>query len=151
MSSGSSLNSQILSLRDGIAVAVAAAFGVTFAYLSARAGFGWIVAAGPYVIVVIPCVVAFLADQRKLLVWQVCILSFVLYILANNWGMRWKDAVTMVYVVWALGTILSSPVPAYFYLRRFRGRKLLAAIISAIAVLASMYALIGLISGRWSW
>lgn len=142
---------KIVSSRDRIALVVATVLGVAFAYLSARAGFAWIMAAGPYVLIVIPCVVAFLADQRKLLVWQVCILSFVLYVLENNWGMKWKDTLTMIYVIWALGTIFSSPVPAYFYLRRFRGSKLHIAILATMILLASMYVLIGLISGRWFW
>jgi hypothetical protein len=125
----------VLSFRDGIALIVAVGLGVGFAYLSELAGFAWLAVAGPYTILVIPCIVIFLADQRKLLVWQVCVLSSIFYVRMKLGGMGKTDTLKMMFVFWALGTILSSPAPAYFYLRRFKGRtRYLAA--AAMVVLA---------------
>jgi hypothetical protein len=125
----------VLSFRDGIALIVAVGVGVGFAYLSELAGFAWLAVAGPYTILVIPCIVIFLADQRKLLVWQVCVLSSIFYVRMKLGGMGKTDTLKMMFVFWALGTILSSPAPAYFYLRRFKGRtRYLAA--AAMVVLA---------------
>jgi hypothetical protein len=100
------------------------------------AGFAWPIVAGPYTILVIPCVVIFLADQRKLLVWQVCVLSFAIYVRAKLGGMGKMDTLKMMFVFWALGTIFSAPAPAYFYLCRFKGRLryLAAGAIAALAV-----------------
>jgi|SRR5712664_299387 len=126
---------KILSFRDGIALIVAVGLGIGFAYLSALAGFAWLIVAGPYAFLVIPCVVIFLADQRKFLVWQVCVLSSAIYVRAKLGGMGKMDTLKMMFVFWALGTIISAPAPAYFYLRRFKGRtRYLAA--AAIAVFA---------------
>jgi hypothetical protein len=126
-----------LSFRDSIALIVAIALGVGFAYLSTLAGFAWLVVAGPYTILVIPCIVIFLADQRKLLVWQVCVLSFILYVRANIPGMGKMDTLRMAFVFWAIGTVFSAPAPAYFYLRRFQGR-MRYIVAAAIAVFAAV-------------
>lgn len=126
----------MLSFRDGIALIIAVGLGVAFAYLSGLAGFAWLLVAGPYALLVIPCVVIFLADQRKFLVWQVCVFSFGIYIRAKLPGMRNTDTLKMLFVFWALGTILSAPARAYFYVRRFKGpmRYVATVTIAALAV-----------------
>jgi hypothetical protein len=114
------------SSRDGIALIVAAGLAVGFVYLTKLAGFAWIVVALPYAILVIPCVAIYVADEQKLLVWQVSVLTFVLCVLGNSiigrGQMPWNVGVRVVFVFWALGTILSSPAPVYWFLRRRRGR-----------------------------
>jgi hypothetical protein len=137
----------ILSFRDGIALIVAITLGVGFAYLSTLAGFAWLVVAGPYTVLIIPSIVIFLADQRKLLVWQACVLSFILYVRANFPGMGKRDTLKMAFVFWAIGTVFSAPAPAYFYLRRFQGRMryIVAAAIAVFA--AALWLLVKRITG----
>lgn len=80
----------------------------------------------PYVILVIPGIVVYVADQRKLLVWQVCILSSALYVLLNNWhigGLGKTEALQIIFGFWGLGTLTSSPAPLYYYLKKARTRK----------------------------
>ena len=138
-------NRQILSRRDSVAMFIAAGLGVGFGYLSILAGYGWLIAAGPYLVLVIPLVVTFLADQRKLLVWQACILSLVLYVLAYDsrlgW-MGWSVTLKVAFVFWAIGTIFSSPVPASIFLRRFRGRSKYVAVTAAILFLAALWTVV---------
>jgi hypothetical protein len=98
---------KILSFRDGIALIVAVGLGIGFAYLSALAGFAWLIVAGPYTFLVIPCVVIFLADQRKFLVWQVSVLSSAIYVRAKLRGIWKMDTLKMMFAFWALGTICS--------------------------------------------
>jgi hypothetical protein len=114
------------SYKDRIALVVAAVLGASAAYFSSLAGYGWLVVAAPYAILVIPCIVVYVADQRKMLVWQVCILSYALYVLADNWrirGLGRLEAVKIVLLFWALGTVASSPAPIFFYWQRARIRK----------------------------
>jgi len=134
------------SSRDSIALIIAAGLGAGFAYLSTLAGFGWLIVAGPYAFLVVPCITIYLADQRKLLVWQICIMSFVLYVLADNLRMGRrvgsKDALKIVFVFWATGTIASSPAPLYWYLRRLQGRTRQVACIAAAILAVVLWVLI---------
>ena len=65
--------SSLLSRRDRIALLVATGLGIGFGYLT---GLGGLVFGFPYTFLIIPCVVVIFADQRKLLVWQVCVFSY---------------------------------------------------------------------------
>lgn len=128
------------SSRDGIALIVAAGLAVGFVHLTKLAGFAWIVVALPYAVLVIPCVAIYVADEQKLLAWQVSVLTFVLCVLGNSiigrGRMPWNVGVRVVFVFWALGTILSSPAPVYWFLRRRRGRtRFYAATIIAIVTI----------------
>ena len=131
------------SSRDSIALIIATGLGAGFAYLSTLAGFGWLIVGA---FLVVPCITIYLADQRKLLVWQICIMSFVLYVLADNLRMGRrvgsKDALKIVFVFWATGTIASSPAPLYWYLRRLQGRTRQVACIAAAILAVVLWVLI---------
>lgn len=114
------------SLKDKIAVLVASGLGATFAYLTMLAGPAWTLVGGAYGIVIIPLTIVYVADQKKLLVWQASIISFAAYVVAANahlGGLRPTEGVTVFLGFWAGGTIISSPVPAYYYLQRAKKRK----------------------------
>ena len=115
----------IFSRRDSIALPVAAIVGVVFAYLTIQAGFVGVFIFVFYSLIIIPLIVHFLA-QGKLLVWQVCTLSFVAYIIAKNaslGGFAIGDALQEFHVIWGLETVLSLPLPAYYYFHRAKQRK----------------------------
>lgn len=114
------------SYKDKLALVVAVVLGASAGYLSLLAGYGWLVVAAPYAILIIPCIVVYLADHWKILVWQVCILSYAVSVLIGNWrigGLGRIEAVKIVFIFWTLGTVASSPAPIFFYLRKARARK----------------------------
>jgi hypothetical protein len=129
------------SMRDVLAFTLAVVTGAAAAYLSILGGFGWLVAAGPYAVLIVPCIAVFLADKNKLLVWQTCIFSFVLYILGNQIHMGLRIPILLfklAFAIWALGTLASSPAPIVWFLLRFKGWKRyvggLTAILAAFAL-----------------
>ncbi|HEV7966803.1 MAG TPA: ankyrin repeat domain-containing protein [Candidatus Acidoferrales bacterium] len=116
----------IFSPKDKIALLLAAVLGPSAAYLSSLAGYGWLVVAAPYAILVIPGVVVYVADQRKRLVSEVCILSYGLYVLVGNWrigGLGKPEALKIILLFWAIGTVASSPAAIFFCLQKARARK----------------------------
>jgi hypothetical protein len=119
-------SSLTFSLKDKIAVLVASGLGATFAYLAMLAGPAWTLVADAYGIAIIPLTIVYIADQRKLLVWQASIISFGAYVVAATAhlrGLRPTEGVTVFLGLWAGGSIFSSPVPAYYYLQRAKKRK----------------------------
>src|SRR5580658_9471866 len=64
--------------------------------------------------VVVPFLVA-LADKLKPWTWQVAIGSLTLTVIGN--GIPRNQIASVTFVFWAIGTLLSSPVPIYFLLR----------------------------------
>jgi hypothetical protein len=115
-----------LSRKDKIAVPIAGGLGLGFAYLTMLAGFGWLLVAGVYAFAIIPLTVIYLADQRKLLVWQATVIPFAAYVVAANahlGGLRPAEGLTVFFGFWAGGTVISSPVPAYYYLQRVRTQR----------------------------
>jgi hypothetical protein len=115
-----------LSFKDKIALLVASGLGAAFGYLAILAGFAGVTVGAFYGIVVIPLVVVFFAEQRRLLVWQVCVISFASAIVMVNVHfrvMRWGEGPAVFLLFWAIGSVLSSPAPGYFYLQRAKKRK----------------------------
>ncbi len=129
--------SSLLSRRDRIALLVATGLGIGFGYLT---GLGGLVFGFPYTFLIIPCVVVIFADQRKLLVWQVCVFSFLLYLLTkinNDVGLRRGETLRVGLLFWALVEIFSSPIPLGFLLLRLKGRaRYIAGVTIAVVVLA---------------
>jgi hypothetical protein len=72
------------SSRDKAAVLVASGLGVAFWYLTQLSGYEGLLVGGLYAITIIPLVVGRIADQQKFLVWQLCVLSFVLALIVDN-------------------------------------------------------------------
>ncbi len=73
-----------LSTRDKIALPVAVLLGTAFGYFSILARFGGTVIGGFYGILIVPLVVVYVADQRKILIWQACIIPFALCVVVEN-------------------------------------------------------------------
>jgi hypothetical protein len=116
-----------LTTKDKVAIVAGILVGTIFGYLTMLAGFGGVLVGGVYGILVVPLVIIFVADQRKLLVWQVCIVPFALYVgVATGLGDPWADAAqfdTGVFLLfWALGSVISSPVPVYLYWKRSKAQ-----------------------------
>jgi len=120
--------------KDKIALLIAILLGPAFAYLSVLAGYGGIVIAACYWILIVPIVVVAVAGQSKILVWQVSIVSYALYIVLNvdclgGLGkMGGRSVLSMflapgvLYMFWAIGMVLSSPVPILLYWQRSKNR-----------------------------
>ena len=67
-----------------------------------------------------------LASVRfRFLTWQLAVFSMLLSVIVDNLrigGIRGRDAVTVPFIFWAVGTLFSSPVPAYLFLRSMKPR-----------------------------
>jgi len=111
--------------KDKIALLVAILLSAGFAYVSMLAGYGGLLIGGFYGIVLVPLIVLHIADQRRLLVWQVCIVPFALLVVLENARLGTlgiAGAFGVFYVFWVIGTVISSPVPIFLYWKRSKGR-----------------------------
>jgi hypothetical protein len=114
-----------LTKKDTLAVFVAILLGISFEYFSALAGYGAILVGGLYGIVIVPLVVLYLADQRKILVWQACILPFALAVVGENvllGGLRGRTVFEPFFLFWVAGTVISSPLPIFLYWKRTKDK-----------------------------
>src|SRR5271169_6446012 len=96
-----------LTAKDKVALPFAIILGAAFAYFSVLASYGGVVIAALYGILIIPLVVVYVADQRKILVWQACIIPFALCIVIQNallGGLGKAEGLTVLYTFWAIGT-----------------------------------------------
>jgi len=118
-------------LRDWITViAVLAAIGFGPAFLqivnACNMGFG---VGGIFAFLCFICVVpvlTFAAGPLKFLAWQLAIISLTVTVIQDNFrldAMNTWEVPRVAYVFWATGTLLSSPLPAYFFLRSMAPRK----------------------------
>jgi hypothetical protein len=99
----------------------------------AAAGAGLIV-----FILVVPLLVA-LAGALRFIVWQVAIASMTVTVIADDLrlhAMHQSEIAPTTFVFWAAGTLLSSPLPIYLFLKGLRGRERYLACI-LIAVIAT--------------
>ena len=143
------LSSQI-SRRDRIALLVGTGLGFGVGYLTSVAGYSGFIIGGLYAILVIPSVVIF-ADQRRLSVWQVCVMSFVLSLLAGNshdYPWRRGEYQRFSFVCWSLVTVLSSPIPAGFFVLSFKGSGRYFVGIAIAAVAFALLMLVHRITGQ---
>jgi len=114
-----------LTKKDKIALLVAVLLGVAFGYFTMLAGFGGLLVGGFYGILIVPLVVLFIAEQRKILAWQACVVPFALSIVVGNarlGGLGAADALTIFFTFWPIGTVISSPVPLFLYWKHSKGR-----------------------------
>jgi hypothetical protein len=114
-----------LTTKDKIALLVAILLGTAFGYFSILAGYGGTVIGGFYGILIVPLVVVYVADQRKILIWQACIIPFALCVVVENarlGALAIAGAFAVFYIFWAVGTVISSPVPLFLYWKRTKGR-----------------------------
>lgn len=112
-------------MKDKVALLVAILLGAAFGYFSILAGYGGLLIGGLYGILIVPLVVVYVADQRKILVWQACIIPFALWVVVGNaplGRLGSAEGLTVFYMFWAFGTVISSPVPIFLYWKRSKGR-----------------------------
>ena len=105
-----------LTTKDKVALPIAILLGGGFGYLSALAGYGGVLVGGLYGIVIVPLIVLYVADQRKILVWQACVVPFALWTAS---GRAWSLGVFFLF--WAAGTVISAPVAIFLYWKRSKG------------------------------
>lgn len=115
------------SRRDKIAVLIASVLGIAFAYLVPLSGWGGVLVSEFYAVAIVPSVILLIADQRKLLVWQMGVVSFVIALVVTGTLPGPRDnpteALETACIFWIFGSLLSSPVPLVIYWQRVRGRK----------------------------
>ena len=113
-----------LSTKDKIALLVAILLGAAFGYFSIWAGYGGLLIGGFYGILIVPLVVVHVADQRQILIWQTCVISFALCVVIENAHLRAlgkAEGFVVFYMFWAVGTVISSPAPLFLYWKRSKG------------------------------
>jgi Ankyrin repeats (3 copies) len=133
--------------KDALAVFVAILLGLGFEYFSGLAGYGGILVGGFYGIVIIPLVVLYFADKRKILVWQACIVPYALAVVVENvrlGGMGRGTIFEVFLLFWVAGTVISSPVPIFLYWRRSKDKAW-----HEVKWLLLGLVLVGLISSLW--
>ncbi len=114
------------SRKDKIALPVACLTGLGSGYVAVQAGYPGVILLGFYSLAIVPLIVQFLADQRRLMVWQACLLPLVAYIMAKNaslGGFGIVEAVQEFHAIWGTTVVLSFPVPAYHYFQQAKRRK----------------------------
>jgi hypothetical protein len=115
-----------LTTKDKIAIPVAILLGTAFGYFSRLAGYGGLFIGGFYWILIVPLLVVYIADQRKILVWQASIIPFALCVVIENarMGALGKaEGFVVFYMFWAIGSVISSPAPVFLYWKRSKGHK----------------------------
>jgi hypothetical protein len=115
-----------LTSKDKIALPLGIFLGAAFGYLSILAGYGGLAIALLYGLLVIPLVVIFAADHRRILVWQSCILTFALCIVVENSRQRafnGAEALTVLFMFWAGGTVISSPAMGWLFWKSSKNRR----------------------------
>jgi uncharacterized membrane protein len=99
-------------------------------------------AAGAWILLcafVVPAL-AIVAGRFKFLAWQAAIISITLSVIWDNLrlnALQQNDILSLVFVSWAGGSLLSAPVPIYFALRALspRQRYIVGAVIAVVALL----------------
>jgi len=137
------------SSRDKIAVLAAAGLGVVFGYLIQLAPYAGLLVGGFYALGIIPLVVFYIADQRKFLVWQVCVVSLVLALVVEGifsgpFRSNPKETLKFAFVFWIAGSFFSCPTPLFLYLKHRKGQKSFWVLFFLLGGL-----LLGLVSSLW--
>jgi len=114
-----------LTTKDKVALPVAILLGAAFGYFSMLAGYGGLLIDEFYGIVVVPLVVLFVAGEKKILVWQACIVPSALWLVVENarlGPLGIAGGFQVFFVLWTFETVISSPVPIFLYWKRSRER-----------------------------
>jgi len=113
--------------RDKIAVLAAVGLGLVFGYLMQQAPYAGLLVGGFYALGIIPLVVFYIADQRKFLVWQACVISLVLVLVEGIFSGPSRDdpkeTIKFAFVCWIAVSVLSCPTPLFLYLKHRKGQK----------------------------
>jgi hypothetical protein len=110
-------------LRERASLVAAVAAGPVFLGIGYQLpGLMFRAAAGAFVlfgVIVVP-LLTLAAGRLKFLAWQVAVVSNSLTVIADNLRVHAvyrREILSMAYVFWAGGTLLSSPLPIYFLLK----------------------------------
>jgi hypothetical protein len=82
------------------------------------------------------------AGRYKFLAWQLAVLSLALAVAGDNLrlhAIHYIEVPGLVYGFWAIGVLLSSPVPVYFLLRALKGRRRYVAGILVVVVAVALW------------
>jgi len=114
--------------RDKIALPAAIGLGVVFGYVIHQAPYAALLVGGFYALGIIPLVVFYIADQRRVLVWQVCVISLVLALVVEDIFSgplrdNPKETLEFAFGFWIAGSVFSCPTPLFLYLKHIKGRK----------------------------
>jgi hypothetical protein len=104
------------SRRDKIALPVAAGLGVGFGYFALAAPYGAI-----YAFVIIPLLAWYIADQKKLLAWQVSVIFMALPLRVSSDPHGVKETVMSYFANWLTVSVVS--VPLLFLIRQSQAKK----------------------------
>jgi len=110
--------------KDKVALPAAILLGTAFGYLSVLAGFGAGVIWAVYGVLIVPLIVIYVADRRKILIWQASVIPYALFVANENrlQGAPADWVIGVFFLFWAMGTAMSSPAPAFFYWKRCKVR-----------------------------
>jgi hypothetical protein len=129
-------------LREAVSLAAALAIGPAFLLAGHRIpGLMLGAAAGAYILicsVVVP-LLTIAAGRLKFVVWQLAIISIAAAVVGDNLrlnAIHRSEIPSVAYVLWAGGTLLSSPLPVYFLLKPLapRQRYIVSMLIGAVAL-----------------
>jgi hypothetical protein len=128
--------------RDWISLIAAIAVGPVFLKIGYKTGLVFDAAAFAYFLCcmfVVP-ILTLCAGRLKFLTWQIAILSLAFTVVEDNLRLNAiypSEIAGIAFLFWALGTLLSSPVPIYFLLRPLAPRQRYAfGVVLAVAALA---------------
>src|SRR5881296_2722705 len=99
--------------------------------------------------IVVP-LLTLVAGRLKFSTWQLAIVSFTFTVIGDNLrlgSMHRNEIVWVTYVFWAIGTLLSSPLPIYFLLRPLPRRRRYVFGIAIAAVGLALWLLLKRITG----
>lgn len=129
-------------LREWISFVAAIAIGPAFLLIGYQVPsliFGAAAGASILLCAIVVPLLTFAAGRLKFIAWQLAIISIVLAVIGDNLrenAIHRSEIPSMAYVLWAGGTLLSSPLPIYFLLKplALRQRYIVGIIIGATAL-----------------
>jgi hypothetical protein len=129
-------------LREWISLIAAVAIGPAFLLIGYHIpGLIFRAAAEAYILlcaIIVP-LLTLAAGRLKFVAWQLAVISIILAMVGDNLRLNANyrsEIPSLAYVFWAIGTLLSSPLPIYFLLKplALRQRFIVGIIIGAIAL-----------------
>jgi hypothetical protein len=132
--------------REWVGISLAIAIGPLFVILGySVSGLVFGAAASAYLLccaIVVPLIAIFSA-RLKFMAWQVAIISLITNVLGDNLRLRsiqHSEIPGFIFVAWSVGTLVSLPVPLFFWLRPMTSRHRIIAGF-AVAILALLLAI----------
>lgn len=116
---------------EGLSIAAAIALGPVFLFLGYRAHLMFAAGAIAYFalcVAVVPLIVAF-GGRFRFLVWQLAALSLALSVVIDDLSIEavpsahLKEFTGVAFGFWAIATVLSSPLPIFLFVQRWRARR----------------------------